>query len=87
MLAEGAEIAASPGLKVPVLAVGTGEGHFTFHTMTQAAATEVVSVLLDGVGHYTAMEALDKLTKAILDFVGALTLLPADRQSPNGKYR
>ncbi|MFE5371140.1 alpha/beta fold hydrolase [Streptomyces mirabilis] len=39
--------------------------------MTQAAAaTEVSSVSLDGVGHYAAMEAPDELAKAILEFVG-----------------
>ena len=75
MLQEGHEIqalAATPGLTVPVLAVGAGGGSFTLGTMSQATATEVRSVLLDGVGHYVAMEAPDKLAEAILDFVGSV---------------
>ncbi|MFH9966120.1 alpha/beta fold hydrolase [Streptomyces mirabilis] len=74
MLREGSEIKALadvPGLTVPVLAVGAGGRSFTAATMTQAAAaTEVSSVSLDGVGHYAAMEAPDELAKAILEFVG-----------------
>jgi len=73
MLQEGPEIktlAITHGLTVPVLAVGAGGGPFTLNTMKQATATEVSSVLLDGVGHYAAMEAPDKLAKAILDFIG-----------------
>ena len=53
---------------MPVLAVGAGGGPFTADTMTQAAASEVSSVSLDGVGHYAAMEAPAELAKAILDF-------------------
>jgi pimeloyl-ACP methyl ester carboxylesterase len=73
MLQEGQEIrtlAGTQGLTVPVLAVGAGGGPFTLNTMAQATANNVSSVLLDGVGHYAAMEAPDKLAKAILDFVG-----------------
>jgi len=75
MLREGAEIKAlaeTPGLTVPVLAVGAGGGPFTAATMTQAAASEVSSVSLDGVGHYAAMEAPDELAKAILEFTGRI---------------
>jgi pimeloyl-ACP methyl ester carboxylesterase len=75
MLREGAEIktlAESPGLTVPVLAVGAGGGPFTAGTMTQAAATEVSSVTLDGVGHYAAMEAPGELAKAILGFAATV---------------
>jgi len=75
MLREGAEIKAlaqTPGLTVPVLAIGAGGGPFTSATMTQAAAavaaSEVSSVSLNGVGHYAAMEAPDELAKAILEF-------------------
>jgi pimeloyl-ACP methyl ester carboxylesterase len=71
MLREGPEIKAladTPGLIVPVLAVGAGGGPFTAATMTQAAASEVSSVSLDGAGHYAAMEAPAELAKAILDF-------------------
>jgi pimeloyl-ACP methyl ester carboxylesterase len=75
MLQEGAEIKAlanSHALTVPVLAVGAGGGPFTLGTMSQAAATEVRSVSIEGVGHYAAMEAPDELAKAILDFGGAV---------------
>ena len=73
MLQEGNEITAlaeTPGLTVPVLAVGAGGGPFTATTMTQAASNPIRSVSLDGVGHYPAMEAPDQLAQAILDFVG-----------------
>jgi pimeloyl-ACP methyl ester carboxylesterase len=75
MLREGPEIktlADTHGLTMPVLAVGAGGGPFTADTMTQAAATEVSSVSIDGVGHYAAMEAPDDLAKAILEFVGTI---------------
>jgi len=29
-------------------------------------------VLIEGVGHYVAMEAPDRLAKAILDFIGSV---------------
>jgi pimeloyl-ACP methyl ester carboxylesterase len=72
MLQEGAEIKAladTHKLTVPVLAVGAGGGPFTLGTMSQVAAAEVSSVSLEGVGHYAAMEAPEKLAKAILEFV------------------
>jgi pimeloyl-ACP methyl ester carboxylesterase len=73
MLKEGPEIKAlaeTHALRVPVLAVGAGGGPFTADTLSRATATMVSSVLLDGVGHYAAMEAPEKLAKAFLDFVG-----------------
>jgi pimeloyl-ACP methyl ester carboxylesterase len=72
MLKEGVEIKAlaeKHGLKVPVLAVGAGGGPFTVGTMSKASRTEVRSVLLEGVGHYAAMEAPEKLAKALLAFI------------------
>jgi pimeloyl-ACP methyl ester carboxylesterase len=72
MLREGPEIRAlaeSPGLNVPVLAVGAAHGPFTADTMAQAASTEISSVQLDGTGHYAAMEAPEELAKAILSFI------------------
>lgn len=72
MLKEGSEIKAlaeKPGLNVPVLAVGAGGGAFTVGTMSKAARSEVRSVQLDGVGHYVAMEAPDKLSNALLEFI------------------
>ena len=72
MLREGPEIrhlAESPGLNLPVLAVGAGGGPFTATTMSQAASTAIRSVQLHGVGHYAAMEAPEQLAEAILAFV------------------
>jgi integrase len=37
--------------------------------MSRAAASEVRSVILEGVGHYAAMEAPDRLANAILGFI------------------
>jgi pimeloyl-ACP methyl ester carboxylesterase len=75
MLREGPEIKAlaeTHPRHAPVLAVGAGGGPFTVGTMTAAASTEVASIGLEGVGHYAAMEAPDRLAKAILDFVGSI---------------
>jgi pimeloyl-ACP methyl ester carboxylesterase len=75
MLRDGPEIrvlAESPGLAVPVLAVGAGGGPFTVGTMSQAAAAGISSVQLDGVGHYAAMEAPEELAKAVLGFVDGI---------------
>jgi pimeloyl-ACP methyl ester carboxylesterase len=75
MLREGPEIralATTPGLTVPVLAVGAGAGPFTAATMSQATSGGITSVTLDGVGHYAAMEAPDKLAKALLDFTATV---------------
>jgi pimeloyl-ACP methyl ester carboxylesterase len=75
MLQEGPDIMAlaqTPGLTVPVLAVGAGGGSFTADTMSQAALGEVSSVSLDGVGHYAAMEAPDELAKALLGFAASV---------------
>jgi len=69
MLKEGTEIKAlaeKPGLNMPVLAVGAGGGAFTAGTMSKAARSEVRSVQLDGVGHYVAMEAPEKLSAGLL---------------------
>jgi pimeloyl-ACP methyl ester carboxylesterase len=77
MLAEGAEIEAladaSP-LTVPVLAVGAGGGQFTNATMSQAAGGPVASVLLDGVGHYAALEAPERLSSALLEFTKSVDM-------------
>ena len=73
MLKEGDEIKAladRPGLNVPVLAVGAGGGPFTVGTMSKATRRDVRSVQLDGVGHYVAIEAPEKLSKALLEFIG-----------------
>jgi pimeloyl-ACP methyl ester carboxylesterase len=76
MLRDGPEIKAlaeTPGLTVPVLAVGAGGRSFTATTMAQAATkTQVSTASLDGVGHYAAMEAPEALAKAILEFTGRI---------------
>ncbi|GAB2958966.1 hypothetical protein ACFMQL_11285 [Nonomuraea fastidiosa] len=53
-------------------AVGAGGGSFTADTLSQAASAEVTSVLLDGVGHYVAMEAPEALAGAIRGFVAGI---------------
>jgi pimeloyl-ACP methyl ester carboxylesterase len=75
MLKEGAEIQAlaeNPGLTLPVLAVGGGGGEFTVGTMSKATRSQVRSAQFDGVGHYVAMEAPEKLSKALLEFVASI---------------
>lgn len=72
MLSEGdelRELAASHPLRVPVLAVGGFGGPFTESTMRQVTDGEVTSVLLEGVGHYVAMEAPEALADAITEFL------------------
>lgn len=74
MLAEGEEIkqlAVQGRLAMPVLAVGARSGDFAHHTMTQVA-DNVASSKLDGVGHYAAMEAPEKLAQALLGFYRAI---------------
>ena len=71
MLREGEELrtlAHAPGLKVPVLAVGARGGRFTFDTLSKATTTPITSVILEGVGHYVALEAPEPLGAAMLDF-------------------
>jgi pimeloyl-ACP methyl ester carboxylesterase len=75
MLGEGAELAdlaKSRRLTAPVLAIGAGGGAFTAQTMTAAVGAEVQSIQLDGVGHYAALEAPEKVAAAILAFVGSV---------------
>jgi pimeloyl-ACP methyl ester carboxylesterase len=72
MLREGDEVralVAERGLAVPTLAVGGISGSFTADTLSQVAGGEVRSVVLDGVGHYVALEAPEALAAALLDFV------------------
>lgn len=64
-------LAASPGLRVPVLAVDGGGGSTTADGMRQIA-DRVESVVLDGVGHHVAMEAPERLADAVLPFLRAL---------------
>jgi pimeloyl-ACP methyl ester carboxylesterase len=72
LLREGPEIQAlaeSPGLTVPVLAVGAGGGPFTASSMSQVTSAGISTVQLNGAGHYAAMEAPEELAKAILGFI------------------
>ena len=71
MLQDGDEIAnlvAVHKLSIPVLAIGAGGGEFTFATMSKVSSDPVRSVTLEGVGHYAALEAPDKVADALLDF-------------------
>ncbi len=70
MLTEGPELrqlAQTRKLSMPVLAIGAGGGPFTQQTLSQVAAGEIRSVLLDGVGHYAALEAPDRVARAMLE--------------------
>lgn len=74
-LAEGEELRAladaSP-IRVPVLAIGASGGSFTADAFDQVSATPSRRVLLEGVGHYVALESPERLASAILDFVDDL---------------
>ena len=61
---------------MPVLAVGAGP--FTAGTMSKVTSTDISSVLLDGVGHYAAMEAPEALAKAVLGFAESIDAPPPD---------
>ena len=76
MLREGDEIRklATHKLGMPVLAVGGGSGEFTPATLRQVAE-DVTAVSLDGIGHYAAMEAPDRLAHALLSFYAKLDSL------------
>jgi pimeloyl-ACP methyl ester carboxylesterase len=69
MFREGEEIRelASQPLATPVLAVGGRSGDFTPATMRQVAK-DMTSASIDGIGHYVAMEAPDRLAEALLSF-------------------
>jgi pimeloyl-ACP methyl ester carboxylesterase len=75
MLGEGEELralAAARPLTVPVLAVDGGGNLFTTTTVKQVSSGPVRSVVLDGVGHYVALEAPERLAAALLDFTGGV---------------
>jgi pimeloyl-ACP methyl ester carboxylesterase len=69
LLSEGEEIKtlATRKLALPLLAIGGASGDFTPNTFAQLGA-EVTSVVLDGVGHFVAMEAPDRLAATLLTF-------------------
>jgi pimeloyl-ACP methyl ester carboxylesterase len=75
MLHEGDDITAlvaARKLNMPVLAIGAGGGDFTLATMSQVASGHVRSASLEGVGHYAAQEAPDRVADALLDFIGTV---------------
>ncbi|WOX07439.1 alpha/beta hydrolase [Streptomyces sp. N50] len=85
MLREGDEIRrlASRKLTTPVLAVGGRSGEFTPATMRQVAE-DVSPLSIEGIGHYAAMEAPDRLADGLLSFYEKLdTLGVASTGSPN----
>lgn len=54
-------------LEMPVLAIGGSSGDFTPSTLAQVG-TDVTSVVLDGIGHFVAMEAPGRLADVLLPF-------------------
>jgi pimeloyl-ACP methyl ester carboxylesterase len=52
---------------IPVLAIEAGAGEFTFAAMSQVSSDPARTVTLEGVGHYAALKAPDKLAHALLD--------------------
>ncbi len=80
LLSEGSELVAlaetSP-LTAPVLTVGAGGGGFTHASVSRAVAGPVEAVLLDGVGHYAALEAPERLAEALLAFIDGIDALDA----------
>lgn len=72
MVTEGDDIvalAASAPLTMPVMAIGAAGGSFTSTTLSNVVAGDVESVLFDGVGHYVALEAPERLASALRAFV------------------
>lgn len=69
LLSEGDELRelATQKLRMPVIAVGGGSGEFTAAALRQVA-TDVTPVVLDGIGHYVAMESPDRLAEALVSF-------------------
>jgi pimeloyl-ACP methyl ester carboxylesterase len=69
LLSEAEEIKklAARKLEMPVLTVGGSSGEFTAGTLAQVSA-DVTRVVLDGVGHFVAMEAPERLAATMLAF-------------------
>ena len=82
-LAEADEIRglAAGKLGIPVLAIGGGSGEFTPATMRQVA-TDVTAVSVDGIGHYVAMEAPDRLAETLESFYGDVDSRGQHAQAP-----
>lgn len=84
MLAEGREFRdrARAPLDLPALAVGGLGGSFTATTLGRVVVGPVEAVQLDGVGHYVALEAPERLAGAIADFVAGCG---PDRRRPGDR--
>ena len=63
---------------MPVLAIGGGSGDFTPAAMRQVA-TDVTAVSVDGIGHYVAMEAPDRLAEELLAFYRTVDATVSER--------
>lgn len=74
MLAEGEDFRprATTKLTIPALAMGGFGGAFTVGTLSQVVAGPIASVEFDGVGHYVALEAPERLATAILEFLAEI---------------
>ena len=59
-----------------MLAIGAGGGDLTSATMRQVTSGQVRSVTFEGVGHYPALEAPDKVAHALLDFFSTVDASP-----------
>lgn len=75
MLAEGEDFRAraETPLPIPALAVGGFGGSFTAGTLAHVVGGPIDAVELDGVGHYVALEAPERLAGAMLRFLATVT--------------
>ena len=74
MVTEGVElqaIAQSTPLQMPVTAVGSKGGEFTYTAFSSVTRQAVTSIQLDGVGHYVAQEAPEVLADRLLTVLAA----------------
>lgn len=67
LLSEGSELGRR-SIETRALTIGAGGGGFTHGSISRAVKGTVTSVLLDGVGHYAALEAPERVAAAILEF-------------------
>lgn len=66
------ELADASPIRVPTLAVGSSGGPFTGDTLERVSEMPVSRVILEGAGHYVALEAPESLAAALLEFIGRL---------------
>lgn len=72
ILSEGGEfraLAEQAKLTIPALAIGGSGGQFTAVTLGNIIEGDVTSTVLEGVGHYVALEAPEKMADAITAFL------------------